>query len=95
MKWGSCGSGKAIICIHPGSMYRKEETRNDGKTRANCRLFITDDVSFARWPFLVYHWMSQGGARPLQPIAQTRMRQALQNRGRQTCGNLDKDRAGD
>lgn len=44
----ACGSGKAIICIHPGSMYRKEETRNDGKARANCRLFITDDVLFAR-----------------------------------------------
>jgi len=49
---GACVSGKTIyvlyLCIR--SMYRNEETRNEKrwKTRVNCRLFITDDVSFAQ-----------------------------------------------
>ena len=44
---GACASGKTTYVYTPWSMYKKEETKNNGKTRVNCRLFITDDVSFA------------------------------------------------
>lgn len=63
MKWGYLERAQVVrqYIFTPGSMWRKEETRNDGMQGLIAVCSSRTGVSFARCPFLGYQMEVAGG----------------------------------